>query len=147
MGRVEVWTDGATIGNPGPGGWAALVVNCALDRIEQDIAGGVPHTTNNRMELLAAIMGLGPVIQTRDVVVISDSRYVVNGGNRWMHTWKGNGWMRGSEELLNADLWRRLYAEVIRTGADFKWVKGHSGVEHNVHCDRRAKEAARMVGR
>jgi ribonuclease HI len=143
---VQVWTDGAVIGNPGPGGWAAIIVSGGE---QHEISGSVPATTNNAMELLAAIYGLGAVVQTDRVMVVSDSLYVVNGGNDWMWGWQRNGWRRGSSQhpkpLLNADLWRRLHAEVLRTGATFRWVRGHSGVELNARCDRLASAAAQQL--
>jgi ribonuclease HI len=139
----EIWTDGACMGNPGPGGWAAIGT-CDGDEIFAH-SGGDPSTTNNRMELQAAISGLGFLPIERPIVVVSDSTYVVRGATSWMHRWKAAGWRRGKKELLNADLWQRLYAEVVRTQADFRWVRGHSGSPLNHRCDELAVAASHQA--
>jgi ribonuclease HI len=129
--RVIIYTDGACISNPGPGGWAAVLICGDLRR---ELCGGFRRTTNNRMELLAAIEALKALKVECDVEVISDSRYVVDGGNDLMRAWRAN-----------ADLWRQLAPLCRRHRVQFVWVRGHSGDAENERCDRLSEAAARAA--
>jgi ribonuclease HI len=139
MTPVEVWTDGACRGNPGPGGWAALLV--AKGR-EKKISGSEALTTNNRMELTAAIRGLQALTRPCSVLVYTDSLYVMKGVTEWLHDWKRRDWRTADRKpVKNIDLWQALDSEVARHEVDWRWVKGHSGVERNEQVDRLANEA------
>jgi ribonuclease HI len=136
---VEVWTDGACRGNPGPGGWAALLI--ARGR-EKKISGAEALTTNNRMELTAAMRGLQALTRPCSVLVYTDSLYVMKGVTEWMHEWKHRGWRTADRKpVKNIDLWQALDEQVARHEVDWRWVKGHSGVERNEQVDRLANEA------
>ncbi|MDR3067981.1 MAG: ribonuclease HI [Cellulomonas sp.] len=130
---VEIWTDGACKGNPGPGGWGALL--CFGTR-EKELYGGEPATTNNRMELTAVIEALRALNRSCQVVAHVDSRYVMNGVTSWMAGWKRNGWKTAARKpVLNQDLWQALDVEVARHQIRWVWVKGHAGDPGNERAD------------
>ncbi|WP_327089970.1 ribonuclease HI [Nonomuraea sp. NBC_01738] len=134
---VEVFTDGACRGNPGPGGWGAIL---RYGRHERELRGGEPETTNNRMELMAAIMALETLTRDSVVRLHTDSTYVRNGIMRWLPGWKRNGWLTAAKEpVKNADLWRRLEAAAGRHEVEWLWVKGHSGHPGNERADELAR--------
>lgn len=136
---VEVFTDGACRGNPGPGGWGAVL---RFRGREREIKGAERHTTNNRMELLAAIMALEALTRTCDVVLTTDSKYVRDGITKWIDSWKRRGWRTAAKQpVKNEDLWRRLDEAVNRHRIEWHWVKGHSGHRENELADRLANEA------
>ncbi len=141
--RVLIYTDGACTGNPGPGGYAALVA-CGGQR--KEISGGFARTTNNRMEILAAISGLESLEQRSHVIVYSDSQYVVNAISKgWAKRWQANGWMRNAKEkAINPDLWTRLLALCAQHDVEFAWVRGHAGHPENERCDFLSVQAARQ---
>lgn len=135
---VTIYTDGSCEGNPGPGGWAAILLSGVHRR---EISGGEPATTNNRMELLAAIAALAALKERCQVELYTDSRYLRDGIDRWVAGWKRNGWRtRDKKAVKNADLWRRLDALVIHHQITWRWVKGHAGHEHNERCDELARQ-------
>jgi ribonuclease HI len=136
---VEVFTDGACRGNPGPGGWAALL---RCEDTEQILSGAETHTTNNRMELMAAISGLQAVESRRKVHLTTDSQYVRQGITQWIEGWKRNGWRTAAKKpVKNQDLWQLLDAEVVRLQVRWFWVKGHSGHIENERVDAAANVA------
>ena len=129
MKQVMIFTDGACRGNPGPGGWGAVL---RYGSTEKTLSGGEPDTTNNRMELMAAIMALEALTQSCEVVLTTDSRYVMDGITQWMANWKKRGWKTASKQpVKNADLWRRLDAACSKHTIEWQWVKGHSGHPEN----------------
>ena len=137
---VEVHTDGACLGNPGPGGWAALL---RYGRHEKELAGGEPATTNNRMELMAAIMALEALGEPCIVTLTTDSQYVRQGITEWMPGWVRRGWKTaGGDPVKNRDLWERLHAAAQRHTIDWRWVKGHSGDRDNERVDGLARDEA-----
>ena len=136
MKSVEVFTDGACKGNPGPGGWGALL---RFQGKEREIYGAEPETTNNRMELLAAIEGLRALREPCKVALTTDSVYVKNGITQWLPRWKKRGWKTASKQpVKNADLWRALDEQNQRHEVDWHWVKGHSGHRENEIADQLA---------
>jgi len=137
---IEIFCDGACLGNPGPGGWAALL---RWRNVEKVISGGEAATTNNRMELRAAIEALATLKRTAEVHVYTDSLYLRDGITRWIHAWKRNGWRRADKEpVKNADLWQTLDAAADAHRVHWHWVKGHSGHPENDRVDQLAREAA-----
>ena len=133
MKEVRLYTDGACRGNPGPGGWGAILV---YGKYEKELSGGEGETTNNRMELLAAINGLSALKEPCAVTLYSDSKYLVDAFLcGWVEGWRAHGWRRGKEELKNPDLWERLYELTQIHTVSFEWVKGHNGHEYNERCD------------
>lgn len=140
---MEIHTDGACLGNPGPGGYG--VVLRYGDR-RKELSGGYRRTTNNRMELLAVIKALEALTQPCQVILHSDSRYVVDAMERgWARQWQANGWRRNRQEkALNPDLWERLLQLCDRHAVEFRWVRGHSGNAENERCDRLAAQAAKQ---
>jgi ribonuclease HI len=135
---VELFTDGACSGNPGPGGWAAIL-RTAGGR-ERELSGGEAQTTNNRMELMAAIAGLEALRRPCTVVLHTDSKYVMDGATKWIHGWKKNGWRTADKKpVKNVELWQRLDEARARHHIDWKWVKGHSGHVENERADRLAR--------
>ena len=135
--RVEIWTDGSSRGNPGPGGWAALL---RFRGREREIGGCEAHTTNNRMELSAAIHGLEALRRRSRVRLVTDSTYVRNGITRWLRAWKRRGWKTaGGKPVKNVDLWQRLDAAAAGHDVDWEWTRGHSGNPENERVDRRAR--------
>jgi ribonuclease HI len=137
--RIEIWTDGACSGNPGPGGWGAIVV---VDGDERELSGGERATTNNRMELMGAISALESLAPGAHAIVHTDSQYVKNGLTQWIHGWKKNGWRTASREpVKNVDLWQRLDAAAREHTVTWKWVKGHNGDPMNERADALARQA------
>ena len=141
--RVDIFTDGACRGNPGPGGWAALL---RTGETEREISGGEPITTNNRMELRAAIEALGALKRPCRVELHTDSNYVRDGITKWIHAWQRNGWRTADKKpVKNADLWAELIAAAARHDVKWHWVRGHSGHPENDRVDALAcAEADRM---
>jgi len=134
--NVEIYTDGACRGNPGPGGWGALL---RYGGVERELYGGEPDTTNNRMELQAAIQGLKALTRPCRVDLTTDSEYVRNGITRWLDGWKQKGWKTAAKKpVKNADLWLALDEENQRHEVSWHWVKGHSGHEENERADQLA---------
>ncbi|MEG3087271.1 ribonuclease HI [Sphingomonas sp. PB4P5] len=145
MSRVEIATDGACKGNPGPGGWGALVR--AGDK-EKELSGGEKLTTNNRMELTAAIEGLNALKRPCRVTLSTDSRYVMDGLTKWIKGWQKNGWKTAAKQpVKNADLWQALLDAAKPHRIDWVWVKGHAGNADNERVDRLASDAAVKAGR
>jgi ribonuclease HI len=133
---VEIFTDGACKGNPGPGGWGAFLL---CNGVEKELWGGEADTTNNRMELLGAINGLAELKRPCEVVLTTDSQYVMKGINEWMANWKKRGWKTASKEpVKNADLWKLLDEQVNRHTVTWKWVRGHTGHHGNEKADQLA---------
>ena len=138
--QVEVHTDGACLGNPGPGGWAALL---RWGGIERELAGGEADTTNNRMELMAAIAALEALREPCTVILTTDSQYVRQGILDWLANWIRRGWKTaGGDPVKNRDLWERLQAAAAPHEVDWRWVKGHSGHPENERVDQLARIAA-----
>jgi ribonuclease HI len=136
---VEIFTDGACRGNPGPGGWGAIL--CYGDRCKE-IFGGERMTTNNRMELMAAIQALAILKKPCQVSLTTDSQYVRRGITEWIHQWKIQGWRNSKKEpVKNQDLWQRLDDEVLRHRVSWHWIKGHSGHPENERADELANQA------
>ena len=143
MKRVDLFTDGACKGNPGPGGWGALL---RLGSHEKEMSGGEPDTTNNRMEMTAAIRGLEALIEPCEVDLFTDSKYLIDGITKWVHGWKKRGWINASKKpVRNADLWHELIALTDRHRVEWHWVKGHSGHPENERVDRLASDAAEAI--
>lgn len=139
MTEVEIYTDGACRGNPGPGGWAALLIWNAQ---RKEITGAEPLTTNNRMELTAAIEALKALKRRCAVRLHTDSRYVMQGVTEWLPRWKASGWRTAAREpVKNQDLWERLDAAAAAQQIEWRWVRGHAGHEGNEHVDRLANRA------
>lgn len=136
---IVIYTDGGCSGNPGPGGWGAVIL---ADGKDLRISGGEHNTTNNRMELMAAISALSAVANTPDfnnrpVSVYADSQYVKNGITSWITNWKKNGWRTAAKKpVLNQDLWQKLDALNSSLNVSWNWVKGHAGIEYNEVCDQ-----------
>lgn len=140
MKQVSIHTDGSCLGNPGPGGWAALL---RYQQREREISGGESQTTNNRMELMAAIMALETLTEACDITLHIDSQYVRQGITEWMPNWVRRGWKTAAGGAVkNRDLWERLYAACQRHHIDWRWVKGHSGDPDNERVDVLARTAA-----
>jgi ribonuclease HI len=143
MKTVEIFTDGACKGNPGPGGWGALL---RVGRHEKELSGGEAQTTNNRMELTAAIRALEALIEPCAVMLHSDSKYVLDGITKWVHGWQKNGWKNASKQpVRNADLWHELIAAAKQHQVEWVWVKGHNGHAENERVDALACAAAEAV--
>lgn len=134
MKKVELYTDGACRGNPGPGGWGAILV---YRGIEKELSGGEPMTTNNRMELMGAISGLSCLKEKCEVVLTSDSKYLVDAINKgWLESWKKNGWRKADKSaVLNVELWQRIDTLISYHSVSFVWVHGHTGHPYNERCD------------
>ncbi|MCL1634052.1 ribonuclease HI [Luteimonas sp. SX5] len=140
MKSIEIHTDGACLGNPGPGGWAALL---RYGSRERELVGGEALTTNNRMELMAAIAGLEALTEPCKVALHTDSRYVQQGIGEWMPNWVRRGWKTaGGDPVKNRDLWERLHAATLRHKIDWRWVKGHAGDPDNERVDELARAEA-----
>lgn len=136
--RVEIYTDGACSGNPGPGGWGAVLRWRGLDK---EIKGGQRSTTNNQMELMAAIQALESLKRPMQVDLYTDSTYVRDGITKWIFNWKKNGWKTAAKKpVKNADLWQRLDKAIERHQVDWHWVKGHAGHPDNERADELARE-------
>lgn len=137
---VEIATDGACKGNPGPGGWGAVIRYGAH---EKELAGGEPDTTNNRMELIAAVEALNALKKPCRVRLSTDSRYVMDGLTKWLRNWQRNGWRTSDKKpVKNADLWQRLIDAAAPHRIEWIWVKGHAGHPDNERADRLASDAA-----
>jgi ribonuclease HI len=137
--RVEIFTDGACSGNPGPGGWGAILRSGGH---EKEISGGERATTNNRMELTAAIEGLKTLKKASIVILYTDSRYVMDGLTRWLPRWKANGWKTADKKpVKNADLWQALEDATLKHDVIWRWVEGHSGHAENERADKLARAA------
>ena len=145
MKKVYLTTDGACLGNPGRGGWACIL---RYDGHKKELWGSEPHTTNNRMELMAAIEGLSALKEGCEVEVITDSEYLKNGITSWIQGWKRKGWMTASKKpVLNQDLWKALDRQVERHKTTWSWTKGHASHADNNRCDELASRAARQQDR
>jgi len=141
MKRVQIITDGACIGNPGPGGWACIL---RYNHHKKEVWGGEPMTTNNRMELTAAIEGLRALRERCEVEVVTDSQYLKNGITSWINGWKRNGWTtREKKPVVNQDLWEALDSLVNKHSVHWTWTKGHADHDDNNRCDKLATRAAR----
>ena len=144
METVEVFTDGGCRGNPGPGGWGAVL---RFGGHERELRGSEENTTNNRMELLAAISALEAMTEPCVVILTTDSTYVKDGITRWIRNWKANGWKTAAKKpVKNKDLWERLDAECLRHQVDWRWVKGHAGHPENERADGLANLAMDELG-
>ena len=141
--HVTIYTDGACIGNPGPGGYGAILLYQGHRR---ELSGGYRRTTNNRMEIMAAIVGLGALKEQCKVTLYSDSEYVVKAMSKgWAQRWRANGWKRNKrEKVLNPDLWERLLQLCEYHEVQFGWVRGHAGTPENTRCDELAMQAAQQ---
>jgi ribonuclease HI len=140
---VSIYTDGSCLGNPGPGGWGAILV---YGDVEKELSGGEDNTTNNRMELMAAIMALEALNRPVEVTLTSDSVYLKNGITKWIHGWKKNGWKTAAKKpVANQDLWQRLDAAIAPHRITWEWVKGHAGHPMNERCDDLARQAAEGI--
>ena len=143
MKMIYAYTDGACSGNPGPGGWGALLLAVDGETVlkERDLCGGEPNTTNNRMELLAAINALEALERASEITIITDSTYVKNGVTTWIFSWKKNGWRTAAKKpVKNDDLWKRLDEAQIRHEVNWEWVKGHAGHPENERADALARQ-------
>ena len=141
MKKVNIYTDGACRGNPGHGGWGAVLV---YGSIEKELSGGDPNTTNNRMELSAVIAALSALKEPCEVTLTTDSQYVVNAIEKgWLAGWQKNNWRKSDKkEVLNVDLWRSLLVLLDKHKVSFVWVKGHAGHPYNERCDKLATDFA-----
>ncbi len=146
MKEVMLYTDGACSGNPGAGGWGAIL---RYGKYEKEISGGEANTTNNRMELTAAIMGLSQLTEPCIVTLVTDSQYVCNGIEKgWAEGWKRNGWRKADKKpALNSDLWEKLLDLCHTHKVKFQWIKGHAGFAENERCDQMAVEQSKKYGR
>ena len=143
MKRIQLITDGACLGNPGPGGWAYIL---RYGHHKREMSGAEPATTNNRMELRAAIEGLRALREPCEVELTTDSEYLKNGITKWIHGWKRNGWRTASKNpVVNQDLWRELEEAASRHQVRWAWTKGHADHGDNNRCDELATAAARSV--
>jgi ribonuclease HI len=140
---VEIWTDGACSGNPGPGGWGAVLV---YGTTEKELSGAEPETTNNRMELMAAISALNTLKRPCHVVLHTDSQYVKGGITGWIFGWKKNGWRTADKKpVKNIDLWQALDEAIARHQVEWRWVKGHAGEPNNERADGLARAAIKAM--
>jgi ribonuclease HI len=140
--RIDLFTDGACSGNPGPGGWAALL---RAGRHEKELSGGEAQTTNNRMEMTAAIRGLEILRKPLEITVHTDSRYLMDGATKWLKRWKANGWKTADKKpVKNDDLWRQLDTLLTRHTVTWRWVQGHSGHVENERVDALARAACEV---
>lgn len=137
---VHLYTDGSCLGNPGPGGYGAVL---EYGQHHKELSQGYHSTTNNRMEMLATIAGLKALKRPCQVVLTTDSQYVKQGVEKWMARWKQNGWRTAAKKAVkNKDLWQQLDKEINRHDVTWKWIKGHSGHRQNEQCDELARNAA-----
>jgi ribonuclease HI len=140
---VDIWTDGACSGNPGPGGWGAVL---RYGETEKEFSGAEPATTNNRMELVAAIEALNALKKPMRIKLHTDSKYVMDGVTKWIHGWKKNGWKTADKKpVKNDDLWRALEAAASRHEVTWKWVKGHADDVMNNRADELARNAIKRL--
>ena len=147
LSEVTIYSDGACKGNPGPGGWGALLVSDAGGKAhEKELCGGETYTTNNRMEMLAVIEGLGALKKRCKVTVYTDSVYVQKGITEWIHGWKSRGWKTASKQpVKNEDLWKRLDAAAQLHRVEWRWVKGHAGHPGNERADALANRGVEVA--
>ena len=136
--KVVIYTDGGCDPNPGVGGWGAVL---SYNGKRKMLSGGEPDTTNNRMEMMAAIAALDTLKRPCSVILYTDSQYLKNGITSWMHGWKKNNWKRKGGELKNIDLWKQLDTKTSTHSIEWRWVRGHTGVPENELCDTLATEA------
>ena len=137
--QVEIFTDGACSGNPGPGGWGAILRH---NGVEKELSGGEPQTTNNRMEMMAAIAALEALRRPSHVHLHTDSTYLKDGITKWIHAWKARGWRTANKKpVKNVDLWQRLEAAIETHKVRWTWVRGHTGHPENERADELAREA------
>ena len=142
MPDLYAYTDGACSGNPGPGGWGALLIACDGDKVlkERELCGGEADTTNNRMELLAAIHVLETLERPAKLTIVTDSAYVKNGVTSWIHGWKRNGWRTSNKKpVKNVELWQRIEEAAAKHDVTWEWVKGHAGHPENERADELAR--------
>ena len=142
MPDLFAYTDGACSGNPGPGGWGVLLIarDGETTLREKELCGGEPQTTNNRMELMAAISALENLTRASEITIITDSVYVKNGVTQWIHGWKRNGWKTAPKKpVKNEELWQRIDAAAARHQVTWKWIKGHAGHAENERADELAR--------
>ena len=140
---VEIFTDGACSGNPGPGGWGAVL---RYRGQEKELCGGAPQTTNNRMEMMAAIVALETLKRPSRVRLTTDSVYLKDGITSWIHSWKQRGWKTAAKKpVKNQDLWQRLDRAISRHEVDWHWVKGHAGHPENERADALARDGIRRL--
>ena len=140
MKRIEIYTDGACKGNPGPGGWGVLL---RMGKNEKELSGGEADTTNNRMEMTAVIRACEALIEPCQIELYSDSKYVLDGMTKWIEGWQKRGWVNASKKpVRNADLWHELINVTARHEINWNWVKGHDGHPDNERVDRLASDAA-----
>ncbi|HEX7850094.1 MAG TPA: ribonuclease HI [Sphingomonas sp.] len=145
LSHVEIATDGACKGNPGPGGWGVLI---RMGSRERELSGGEKLTTNNRMELMAAIEGLNALKRPCRVTLSTDSRYVMDGLTKWIHGWRKNGWKTADKKpVKNADLWQALIDATAPHRIEWVWVKGHAGHPDNERADKLASDAALVAAK
>lgn len=143
MKEIEIFTDGACKGNPGPGGWGALL---RMGEHEKEMSGNERNTTNNRMEMTAVIRALEVLNQPCRITLHTDSKYVIDGITQWIHGWKKRGWVNAAKKpVANAELWQELDAARARHEIEWKWVRGHSGHVENERVDKLASDAALAV--
>ena len=148
MNKIVIYTDGACKGNPGPGGWGALLR--AADGAEKELCGGEPDTTNNRMEMMAVIEALSALKRPCQVILFVDSQYVLKGMTEWLHGWKAKGWRTAAKQpVKNVDLWQRLDALVHQSEhrIEWQWVKGHAGDPGNERADALANRGVEQLSR
>ena len=144
MKKVQIYTDGACSGNPGPGGWGTILIYGATEKV---LSGGEAMTTNNRMELMAVISGLEALREPCEVELTSDSQYITNAINLgWLKTWIKRGWTRSGGEVKNVDLWKKLASLLEKHKVTFIWVRGHSDNEYNIRCDEIAVSERKKYG-
>ena len=140
---IELYTDGACSGNPGPGGWGALL---RWNGHEKSLSGGEEETTNNRMEMMAVIKGLEALNKPSDVTLYTDSKYVLQGATEWLEGWKAKNWKSANKKpVKNKDLWEQIDSLIQRHNVEFIWVKGHAGHKYNEFVDKLAVEAIPKV--
>jgi ribonuclease HI len=143
--QVDIFTDGACSGNPGPGGWGAIL---RYNGTEKELSGGEPETTNNRMEMMAAIVALEALRRPSRVHLHTDSTYLKDGITKWIHAWKSRGWRTANKKpVKNVDLWQRLETAAEPHDVHWKWVRGHTGHPENERADDLARAAIPLRGR
>ena len=144
MKRIEIFTDGACSGNPGPGGWGAIL---RYNEVEKELFGGEADTTNNRMELTAVIEALSALKEPCNITLYTDSRYVMDGIEKWIAAWKQNGWKTANKKapVKNIELWQKLDELQAQHEIRWVWVKGHAGHKENERCDELARMAAEQL--
>ena len=143
--QVEIFTDGACKGNPGPGGWGVVL---RMGQVEKELSGGEALTTNNRMEMIAVVEALRALKRPCAVTLCTDSRYVLDGLTKWVHGWQKNGWRAADKKAVkNADLWQAMLVAAKPHTITWQWVKGHAGHPGNERADKLASDAAVAAGR